>query len=336
MQLVNFVYLSFPFTDVGPAFQTKDPEKFLKFLNDITVHGGHDCPEMSVTAIKKALELSLPGSVIYVFTDAEAKDHQMLGEVVQLITRKKIRVNFILTGNCGLEKNFKRRNTYERIAILSSGQIVNINKSDIAKIWDYVKLSINPNRKNIFSVDKLSSGERTYFIQIDQYIDVVVITVSGENIEVEIKDNAGEMVHLTDTNVDVLLNLPSVLSVLMRNPKEGNWSVKVRSVEGQTLRVEAISDYWDEINQQHEVNVIPSMSIKQRIISLVFFINPLYTHSSFASFPSLANFFIPFQSTTVFVYPLSIIDHSLLSLSIIDCLFSFHKTRSERVLTKNS
>ena len=242
---------------MGPAFETKEPAKFLKALNDIYVRGGKDCPEMSVTAIKQALELSLPDSVVFVFTDAAAKDHRVLPDVVQLIKQKNIRVNFILTGNCDLEKKFTDKKTYEKIAVLSSGQIVNLNKSEVERIWEFVEISVNPNRKSIYSADKLSRGEQTYIVKIEPNINEVAITGSGENVQVMVVDSTGEYVFLQDDNVDQLLNLNSVISVLIRNPRPGNWSIIVSSNGPHTLRVEAISDRWEEGQSNHTVVVIP-------------------------------------------------------------------------------
>lgn len=256
--------------DVGPAFETEDPVKFLKALNDIYVRGGKDCPEMSVTAIKQALELCLPGSVVYVFTDAEAKDHRMLPDVIRLIRQKKIRVNFILSGNCGLEKDFMDKNTYEKISIFSSGQIVNLNKSEVGSIWDFVKISINPNRRNIYSVDKFTRGEKTYFIQLDQDIKEAVFTVTGEDVEVIIRDSWGALVSLREKNVDVLLNLNSIVSVLVMNPKPGNWSITVRSNGRQTLRVEAVSDRWEGAESDHTVVVIPGKTLIYHLFAYCF------------------------------------------------------------------
>lgn len=252
----DYILVPFRDPDVGPAFKTNDSSRFLKALNEIYVRGGKDCPEMSVTAIKQALELSLHGSVVYVFTDAEAKDYRVLPDVIKLIKEKGIRVNFVLTGNCGLEPH-QKHNTYATIATVSSGQIVNLNKSEVNKIWKFVEISINSKRKSIFSGDKLTRGEYTYVVVVHPFIDQIIATVSGEAVEVTIRDGDGYLVYPRDSSVEVLFKFKDVVSVLIRNPKAGNWSFTVRSInERHTLRVEGISDQWQRRVGGHTVVVI--------------------------------------------------------------------------------
>ncbi|KAJ3591449.1 hypothetical protein NHX12_009394 [Muraenolepis orangiensis] len=95
------LYILVPFNDpeFGPLMRTTDPNVFKTWLNSTTVSGGGDFPEMSLSGLQLALAGAPPGSEIFLFTDAAAKDIHLEGAVIALIERTKTVVNFILTGS---------------------------------------------------------------------------------------------------------------------------------------------------------------------------------------------------------------------------------------------
>lgn len=81
-------------TDVGPVSVTYDPKVIMYRLNQLTISGGGDCPEMSITAVVQALKAVKPNSYVYVFTDASPKDTHLVYEALELVQRKQTQVIF--------------------------------------------------------------------------------------------------------------------------------------------------------------------------------------------------------------------------------------------------
>ncbi|KPJ11064.1 Hemicentin-2 [Papilio machaon] len=77
-QIENFILVTFNDPGFQPALVTFSESVFKAALDAIVVHSGPDnleCPEMSMHGLAEALAHTLPGSYIYVFTDAAAKDY---------------------------------------------------------------------------------------------------------------------------------------------------------------------------------------------------------------------------------------------------------------------
>ncbi|KAG7516488.1 hypothetical protein JOB18_032814 [Solea senegalensis] len=85
----DYVLVPFNDPDFGPLTRTTNADDFKHAINSLTARGGGDFPEMCLSGLRLALTGSPPGSEIYVFTDASAKDGYLLSAVLALIERTK-------------------------------------------------------------------------------------------------------------------------------------------------------------------------------------------------------------------------------------------------------
>lgn len=72
---------------------------FVADINNLKAKGGGDCPELTFSGILTALETApTKGSPLYVFTDATAKDNNLVDDVINFATRLDVTINFFVTG----------------------------------------------------------------------------------------------------------------------------------------------------------------------------------------------------------------------------------------------
>ncbi|XP_013171409.1 PREDICTED: hemicentin-1-like [Papilio xuthus] len=131
--IADFVFVPFHDPNIGPATVTKSKKVFKAALNIIHVKGGGDCPEKSLGGVLLALSVSRPRSYVYVFTDASASDHKIVGKVLDAVQRKQSQVVFVLTGHCNDVKR-QTYKVYQQVATASSGQVFNLNKTNVHNV----------------------------------------------------------------------------------------------------------------------------------------------------------------------------------------------------------
>ncbi|XP_061717387.1 hemicentin-1-like [Cydia pomonella] len=186
-QIEDIVLVSFGDPEVIFRKKTRDEAELKRALDGIHVHSGGDCPETSLAGIKKGLEESRPGSYIFVFTDASAKDFKKFEEIKTLCQEKQSQIHFILTGDCA-DISLPRSQVYNKIAAASNGQVFRVKKREVQQVLEYVKETITGDKDVLISKPVPANVMTEVKFKIDEHTENAVVSTSGSDVFLEVYD----------------------------------------------------------------------------------------------------------------------------------------------------
>lgn len=232
-------------------------------LEQIKIFGGGDCPEYALNGLKLAMKFALPNSLAYVFSDATAKDHPYYGEVLEMIQKKQVSVNFLLTGNCD-DPNSPGYKVYQKLSHASNGQVYDMNKSNVKDVLLAIRHTVDYNYAALKSVDAESAGTTNTKLSIDKSISELSVSLSGKNPRLTITDPKNATVQSSAE-----LSLDNLKLVKIKDPIDGLWNVESEADSSHSVRLGAISEMKfefgfsvDEPKLQSETSFQPLGGVK--------------------------------------------------------------------------
>ncbi|XP_045569843.1 von Willebrand factor A domain-containing protein 7 [Salmo salar] len=203
-------YILVPFNDpdFGPLMRTTDPDVFKAQINALSADGGGDFPEMSLSGLQVALTGAPPSSEIFLFTDAPAKDLNLMGTVIALIERTKSVVSFFLTGSLGLRRRRASdqgqgqvqhsrmvesdSQLYMELSQASGGQAIQVTKTELPKATSIIVESSSSSLVTILQAVRSPGRADNFSFTVDESVRNLTAYVTGSSLSFTLTSPSGQ------------------------------------------------------------------------------------------------------------------------------------------------
>lgn len=226
----EYLLVRFGDPDVGAPFITEDPNALLAGVNALDPVGGDDCPEMSVTAVMRAIEAAKFGSRIHVFTDASSKDGNLKESVKASAKAKHIFIKFAVTGSCSPIDP-----VYEEIARDTGGQLVVLENTATAveNYFAIVEPELTGDLEPLLLLKRaLGESADNSYIKVDSTMTSLVVNVNMETKGV-IRFFRPNDTEVMPGDPDATINeLPYGRVINMSAPTAGSWRLNISGSSG--------------------------------------------------------------------------------------------------------
>lgn len=240
----NYLFLRFGDPDVGAPLITKNAAAVRSAVASIVPSGGGDCPELSQSGLISAVEAAFVRSLIYLFSDATAKDSSLANQVIARAQAKRTKLNYALTASCSPIDP-----AYIRGADETGGQLFRVTPAEVPKLFSLIEPQLSGDLETIARRDfDLVTGEgRSVDIPVDSHTRKLLVsaTVVANDViadhSVKLYRPSGAQVSDADPGVSVV-TLSSGIILTVEDPETGAWHAEIEGYGPISLVVQGNSE----------------------------------------------------------------------------------------------
>lgn len=237
-QATQFVLAPFNDPDVPAALVTADPAVFKAALAGLTANGGGDCPELSMQGLFNAVSAADKGAQVYLFTDASAKDAELMYSILDLASAKRSKIFTPLFGRCSPYDP-----AYFTLARHTGGQVFILNPSEAGQVARLSDVFSRSDTVDVFAVNgMLTAAPVTYQFPVDSHLsrlNISVAALSGAKVEVRRPD--GSVLSAATPGV-TSIPLSNATMYTLAAPATGTWRITVSGTDQFSILVNGASD----------------------------------------------------------------------------------------------
>nr|XP_045594468.1 von Willebrand factor A domain-containing protein 7-like isoform X1 [Procambarus clarkii] len=264
------IYVLAPYNDpsVGPLLKTDDSEEFLAAVNALTAGGGGDEPEKFWSGLQLALSATPAYGDIFCFTDASAKDGDLMESLISLAQQQNNKVTVILSdiyrrkntgedyapGELDREEESDRTrdvNTgvaeYQRLADETGGLLISTDKFNVDDIVNIIGAGIETASVTILNLVEVTGTEEK-LVPVDDSIVDLEVRLTGSLTSAIFTDVTGISYDLMDRAsleatgvVEVVSYTTTFKAVRWPTPVYGEWTISTVGADSYSVTVLATS-----------------------------------------------------------------------------------------------
>lgn len=191
---------------------------------DVVSSANFDCPENILSGLKAGLDVALPNSIVYLFTDAPANDLELFDNVITVILKKQIKVNFLISDSCSQRNvNNGSYNFFTNISNLVNGLTYEVEKSNFMDIMQSIKDEINSNHKILKTIVSKNNKKINFYFYIDETVSELKVTIAGRSHDYVIKNPSD-----VEAQTKQKFTTDGIKILYFKKPMTGAWKIAAK------------------------------------------------------------------------------------------------------------